>query len=219
MSQFASKWNNDRGPGISDKVRDVIRTDSPLKPRLDNAIKQINIQITKLDQTNNRLKDKDSIIFRNVVTAMKSHDMPHATIYANELTELRKMTKMVNQSKLALEQIALRLNTVSELGDVVVTLTPAMGVIKDIQSGVLNVLPEAEHEISEISGLLSGLLIDAGQMDGHTINFDSSNEVARDIMNEASAIAEQKMKDQFPSLPHSLPFDKKLADKKLAESL
>ena len=94
-----------------------------------------------------------------------------------------------------------------------------MGVIKDIQSGVLNVLPEAEHEISEISGLLSGLLIDAGQMDGHTINFDSSNEVARDIMNEASAIAEQKMKDQFPSLPHSLPFDKKLADKKLAESL
>ena len=103
MSQFASKWNNNRGPGISDKVRDVIRTDSPLKPRLDNAIKQINIQITKLDQTNNRLKDKDSIIFRNVVTAMKSHDMPHATIYANELTELRKMTKMVNQSKLALE--------------------------------------------------------------------------------------------------------------------
>ena len=67
--------------------------------------------------------------------------------------------------------------------------------------------------------MLSGLLIDAGQMDGHTINFDSSNEVARDIINEASAIAEQKMKDQFPSLPHSLPFDKKLADKKLAESL
>lgn len=212
MSHFTSKWSNNRGPGISDKVREVIRTDGPLKPRLDNAIKQIRTQIIKLDQTNNRLKDKDSTIFRNVVTAMKNHDMPHATVYANELAELRKMTKMVTQSKLALEQIAIRLNTVSELGDVVVTLTPAMGVIKDIQSGVLNVLPEAEHEISEISGLLSGLLVDAGQMGGHTINFDSSNDVARNIMNEASAIAEQKMKDQFPSLPHSIPTDKKLAE-------
>ena len=57
MSQFASKWNNNRGPGISDKVREVIRTDGPLKPRLDNAIKQIRTQIIKLDQTNNRLKE------------------------------------------------------------------------------------------------------------------------------------------------------------------
>mgnify|MGYP003302988391 CR=1 FL=1 len=77
-------------------------------------------------------------------------------MYANELAEVRKMNKMVTQSKLALEQIALRLNTVSELGDVVVTLTPAMGVIKNIQSGVMNILPEAEHEISEINGFLIG---------------------------------------------------------------
>ncbi len=212
MSQFASKWNNNQGSGISDRVREIIRTDGPLKPRLDNAIKQIRIQVIKLDQTNNRLKEKDSTIFRNVVTAMKNHDMPHANVYANELGELRKMTRMVTQSKLALEQIALRLNTVSELGDVVVTLAPAMGVIKDIQSGVLNVLPEAEHEITEISELLSGLLVDAGQMGGHTINFNSSSDAARNIMNDASAIAEQKMKDQFPSLPNSIPVDKKLAE-------
>ena len=76
-----------------------------------------------------------------------------------------------------------------------------MGVIKDIQSGVLNVLPEAEHEISEINGLLSGILVDAGQMGGHNINFENSNAESRQIMDEASAIAEEKMKEQFPDLP------------------
>ena len=122
-------------------------------------------------------------------------------MYANELAEVRKMNKMVTQSKLALEQIALRLNTVSELGDVVVTLTPAMGVIRDIQSGVMNILPEAEHEISEINGLLSGILVDAGQIEGHNINFENSNVESRQIMDEASTIADEKMKEQFPDLP------------------
>jgi division protein CdvB (Snf7/Vps24/ESCRT-III family) len=76
-----------------------------------------------------------------------------------------------------------------------------MGVIRDIQSGVMNILPEAEHEISEINGLLSGILVDAGQMGGHNINFENSNAESRQIMDEASAIAEEKMKEQFPDLP------------------
>ena len=211
MSQFSTKWNNNRGPGLSDRVKEVIKPEGPVKPKLEQAVRQIKTQITKLDQTSLKLKSRDSAIFNSVVAAIQKHDMPHATVYANELNEVRKMNKMVTQSKLAVEQIALRLNTVSELGDVVVTLTPAMGVIKDIQSGVMNILPEAEHEISEISGLLSGILVDAGQIGGHNINFESSTEESRQIMEEASSVAEQKMKEQFPDLPQtntSLPAEK-----------
>ena len=212
MSQFSTKWNNSRGPGLSDRVKEVIKPEGPVKPKLEQAVRQINTQITKLDQTSLKLKSRDSAIFNSVVSAIQKHDMPHATVYANELNEVRKMNKMVTQSKLALEQIALRLNTVSELGDVVVTLTPAMGVIKDIQSGVMNILPEAEHEISEISSLLSGILVDAGQIGGHNINFELATEVSHQIMEEASSVAEQKMKEQFPDLPQtntSLPAEKK----------
>ena len=212
MSQFSTKWNNSRGPGLSDRVKEVIKPEGPVKPKLEQAVRQINTQITKLDQTSLKLKSRDSAIFNSVVSAIQKHDMPHATVYANELNEVRKMNKMVTQSKLALEQIALRLNTVSELGDVVVTLTPAMGVIKDIQSGVMNILPEAEHEISEISSLLSGILVDAGQIGGHNINFELATEESHQIMEEASSVAEQKMKEQFPDLPQtntSLPAEKK----------
>ena len=202
MSHFASRWNNEKTPGFSDKVKEVIRADKePVKPKLELAVRQIKTQIVKLDQTSGKLKTRDANIFNSVVLALQKHDQQHATVYANELAEVRKMNKMVTQSKLALEQIALRLNTVSELGDVVVTLTPAMGVIKNIQSGVMNILPEAEHEISEINGLLSGILVDAGQMGGHNINFENSSAESRQIMDEASAIAEEKMKEQFPDLP------------------
>lgn len=115
------------------------------------------------------------------------------------------MNKMVTQAKLALEQIVLRLNTITELGDIVVTLTPAMAVIRNVKQGLVGVLPEAENEIGEISGLLSGILIDAGTVGGYTLNFEAANEDAEKVLAEASAVAEQRMKEKFPEIPVTLP--------------
>ena len=45
------------------------------------------------------------------------------------------MSRLIINAKLALEQITLRLRTVSELGDVVSTLGPAVGVLRSVKSG------------------------------------------------------------------------------------
>ncbi|MBI2127093.1 MAG: hypothetical protein HYU02_07265 [Thaumarchaeota archaeon] len=201
MSQFASKWTKPQTSGFGERIKDSVRPAGPLKPRLEQAIRQIQIQTSRLDQTETKLRERDASIFNKVVANIQKHDMDHATVYANELAEVRKMNKMVTSAKLALEQIVLRLNTVQELGDVVVTLTPAMAVIKNVKSGLMTVLPQAEHEIGEISGLLSGILVDAGQMGGYTLNFEAAGEEAEKILGEASAVAEQRMKDKFPDLP------------------
>ncbi|MCP8322663.1 MAG: Snf7 family protein [Candidatus Methylarchaceae archaeon HK02M2] len=201
MPQFADKWTKSSSPTVGERVKEAIRPAGPLKPRLDAAVRQIKAQVSKLDSTTTRLKDRDSAIFNKVVLAIQKHDMPHASVFANELAEIRKMNKMVTQAKIALEQIVLRLNTVQELGDVVVTLTPAMAVIRSVKSGLGSVLPEADREIGEISGLLSSILVDAGQLGGYTLNFEAANEDAERIISEASIVAEQRMKDKFPELP------------------
>lgn len=204
MSEFVSKWNKPSGGGFGERVREAVRPLGPLKPRLEAAIRQIQIQISKLDATALKLKERDAAIFNKVVASIQKHDMQHATVFANELAEIRKMTKMVTSAKLALEQIVLRLNTVQELGDIVVTLAPAMGVIRSIKSGLVSVLPEAENEISDISNLLGSILVDAGQLGSSTINFEAANEDAEKILAEASAVAEQKMREKFPDLPSSV---------------
>jgi len=115
------------------------------------------------------------------------------------------MSRMVTQAKLALEQITLRLNTVTELGDIVVTLTPAMAVIRSVRQGLMSVLPEAEGEIGEISSLLSSVLVDAGTVGGYTLNFEAANEDAEKVLAEAAAVAESRMKEKFPEIPSGLP--------------
>ena len=206
MSTFQNKWEkNNQGQSFTQRVRESVRNPGPLKPRLDLAIRQIQVQVAKLDGTSTKLRDRDSQIFNKVVSSIQKHDTQHASVFANELAEVRKMNKMVTSARLALEQIVLRLNTITELGDIVVTLTPAMSVIRSVKQNIIGVLPDAETEIGEISGLLSSILVDAGTVGGYSLNFEAANEDAEKILAEASAVAEQRMREKFPEIPATLP--------------
>ena len=205
MSTFAGKWQKEDNQGFGSQVKDSVRGPGPMKPRLDLAVRQIQVQVAKLDSTANRLRERDNAMFAKVVASLQKHDTQHASVYANELSEIRKMNKMVTQAKLALEQIVLRLNTVTDLGEIVVTLAPAMAVIRSVRQGMVGVLPEAENEIGEIGGLLSSILVDAGTVGGYSMNFEVANEDAEKILGEASAVAESRMKEKFPEIPTTLP--------------
>lgn len=199
---FANKWEKkDEGSGIFDRFRDSVRPPPPLKPQIEQANRQIKLLISQLDSTVNRIKQRDSTIFKSVVGALAKHDTQHAAVYANELSEVRKMGKMVTQAQLALEQISLRLGTITDLGEIASTLAPAVSVIKNMKDSLSLALPQADREISEISGLLSTVLVDASTTSGISLNFDAANEDAQKVLEEASAVAEQRMKEDFPEIP------------------
>ncbi len=210
---FANKWEKkDQGPGLIDRFRDTVRPPSPLKPQIEQANRQIRVLISQLDSTVDRIKQRDSTIFRGVVTALAKHDTQHAAVYANELTEVRKMGKMVTQAQLALEQISLRLGTITDMGEIVTTLAPAVSVIRTMKEDLSLALPEAEKEIGEISGLLSDVLIDASTSGGLSLNFGAANEDAQRVMEEAAAVAEQRMKESFPEIPASVLGEREQGD-------
>ncbi|MDE1873391.1 MAG: hypothetical protein KGH99_07955, partial [Thaumarchaeota archaeon] len=131
IMNFAAKWNTQK-ESISQKVMDKVRPDTPLRPKIDEAQKRLQLQIIKLDSISRKLKEKDDYIFKKVVDAVRNHNKQYSNAYATELHEIRKMNNMVTSAKLAMEQIQIRLNTLSELGDVVVTLSPCMSVIKGL---------------------------------------------------------------------------------------
>jgi division protein CdvB (Snf7/Vps24/ESCRT-III family) len=204
MSQFSNNWEPKRGPGIGDRFRGRVNNPGPLKPRLEQATRQIQAVMGRLDNAVVKIRDRDTFLFNKIVSSVQKRDSQRASMYANELAELRKMNKMVTQSKLALEQIVLRLNTVTELGEVVLTLAPATSVVRNLREGLAGVMPEAEGEMSEISGLLSGILVDAGSVTGTSLNFETANEQAEMVLAEAAAVAESRMKDKFPDIPDSI---------------
>jgi division protein CdvB (Snf7/Vps24/ESCRT-III family) len=205
--RFAKKWESKRDEGNSfvGALRGTVQPQQPLKPRLDFAIKKLDMQISKLDQTNERFSQKDKALFAKLVDAYAKHDTAHANIYANELSEVRKMARLTMNARLALDQVSLRMKTVTEFGDIVSTLGPAIGVLRSVSGGMCGVLPEAENELGEIGNMLSGLMFDAGTTCGSSLNFNSVNEDASKILAEAATVAEQKVSANFPDLPQGMP--------------
>jgi division protein CdvB (Snf7/Vps24/ESCRT-III family) len=206
---FNTKWIRPQAESVGIKILENIKPQPPLKPRIEEAQKKLQIQISKLDNISVKIDEKDQLIFKRVVQAVQSHESQYAKVLSAELAQIRKMCKMVNSARLALEQIHLRLNTITELGDVVVTLSPAMSVIKGIQNGLTSMMPEADQSLSQISDLLGGILADSAQIPAAEIN--NSKVMTEDsvkIIEEATAIVEQSMKEKFPDLP-SIDLDNK----------
>lgn len=202
---FGNKWIKPQGESVSNKLLEGIKPHVPLKPRIEEAQHKLQLQISKLDSISSKMQEKDQVIFKRVVQALQNHETQYAKILSGELSQVRKMNKMVSSARLALEQIELRLNTITELGDVVVTLSPAMSVIKGIQGGLSSMMPEADQSFGQISDLLGSIMTDSGQISNTEINgFNGGlNEDSMKIIEEATAIVEQNMKDKFPDLPTS----------------
>src|ERR687892_357112 len=202
----SKKWNNNaQSESIRDKLREVTQSQTPLKPRIEEAQRKLQIQVSKLDSISNKLQEKDKVIFSRIVNAMQNHDSHYAKVLSGELSQIRRTNKMVTSAKLAFEQIQLRLNTMTELGDIVVTLSPAMSVIKGIQGGLKTMLPEADQSFGQISDLLGGIMSGSSQMATTEVGTKelTFDEEAIKIIEEASAIVEEDTRDKFPDLPMS----------------
>ena len=103
---------------MTDKLFDRLKPQDPLKPRIEEAQSKLQMELSKLDKISTKLREKDQVIFKRVVHSLQNHDSHYAKLLSGELSQIRKMNKMVDSAKLALEQIELRLHTVTEFGDV-----------------------------------------------------------------------------------------------------
>jgi division protein CdvB (Snf7/Vps24/ESCRT-III family) len=203
MTGFDKNWSNNHGKAsASDKLKDTLRPQGPLKPKIEMAVNKLQLQTSKLDTMITKLNERDASLFRRVVDAMQRHDADTAKVLSNELAEVRKISKTLSNAKMALEQVNMRLSTVHDLGDAMVALGPAMASIKGLKSGLSHFMPGADTEIGNMQNLLQGIMMESlqGSGTGVELNAGSGGDIDQ-IMMEASAVAEQRVTDKFPSIP------------------
>lgn len=201
MTNFSSNWIKDKKVNTPDRIKGAVRTPQPLKPKIELAKNKIQIQNHKLDTIVDKLKGKEKSLFNQVVSHMQIHDMQQGKMLSNELAQVRKTTKMISQLKMALEQIHMRLESTIDVGDVMVAIGPAMGALTRVKSGLSGVMPEVDTELGEINGVFSDIITNAGNMGNASLALDASGEDVDKILAEASAVAEQRMNDNFPDIP------------------
>ena len=201
MTSFSNNWVKDNKATMSERVKESLGPQQPLKPRIEYAKQKIHAQNQKLDTILEKLKGKEKTLFNQVVAALQKHDAQAGKMVSNEIAQIRKTIKMISQVKMALEQIQLRLETTIDLGDVMVAIGPAMGALTRVRSGLAGVMPEVDRELGEINGVFSDIMMSAGSMGNTSFAFDASGEEVDKILAEAGAVAETRMSENFPDVP------------------
>lgn len=200
---FLKDWDDETREPIFAKVGGRFHHRISLKEQLSSAIYRLKVQQNKLEGAAMRMQQHDRDIFNKCVNAQISHDVARAAMYANECAEVRKMAKVTLQCQLALEQVSLRLETIEQFGGIAKMMAPVAAVVHSIKNQISGVIPEVGFELNEIGETLNSVVVEAGEATGTTYDMDASSEEAHRILSEASAIAEQHMKERFPELPAS----------------
>jgi division protein CdvB (Snf7/Vps24/ESCRT-III family) len=201
MTSFNSNWVRERKPNASERIRESVRAQKPLKPRIDSTKNTIQLQNQKLETTLEKLKGKEKSLFNQIVSNVQKHDMPQGKMLSNELAQVKKTTKMVSQFKIALEQVQFRLESTSDIGDVMSAVGPAMGALTRVKSGMSDIMPDIRAELGEVNGVFGDIVMNAGKIGDTSFVLNSSGEETENILAEASAVAEQRMNDNFPDIP------------------
>ena len=205
MGNIGKNWREVKNSiNLSQKFLDKVKPESALKNKVENAGKKMEQQILRLEHAHNKLKQNHENIFKKIVEAKLTRNELKARTYATELLEIRKVRDRIGSAKLAMEQIKLRLSTVSELGDIVVTLSPCMSLIKGLAPSISALMPQMHSSMENLTSTLGDMITDSSLTQESMTPTYQGNEETEAILKEAHNVLEGRTLSSMPEPPTTL---------------
>ena len=205
MTSFQKSWAQKEVKSMTERIRDTVKPQGALKPRIQTAVNKLQVQTSKMDIMLTKLRERDQQLFDRIVTATQSHDTQTSRVLSSELAEVRKVQRVLGGARNSLEQVQLRLTTIHDLGDAMIAIGPAMSTMRDLKPTMSKFMPEADSELNSMTETLNGLMVDSLSGDSFEMQDSAMNEETNAILQEASAVAEQQTDASFPSIPTTTP--------------
>ncbi|MEM0363375.1 MAG: cell division protein CdvB [Sulfolobaceae archaeon] len=194
-----------------EKLPFIFNSEKRRKAQLGKILTEISLKLkdqqTRLEEAIRRLKDRDKELFEKVVRAQVEGDDAKAKIYAQEIADIRRIIKVIYTAFLAIEKVRLKLDTVQELQGVSLVLYPVAKILGDLKDQIKGIAPEVAIALDSIISSVNGIAVETGGINERGIIPSVVDEQARQILEEAQKMAEIKVKELLPDLPHP-PADK-----------
>jgi len=205
MTSFEKTWAQKEVKSMTEKIRDTVKPQGALKPRIQTAVNKLQVQTSKMDVMLTKLHQRDQQLFDRIVTATQSQDTPTSRVLSSELAEVRKVSRVLGNARNSLEQVQLRLTTIHDLGDAMIAIGPAMSTMKELNPTMSKFMPEADSELNTMTETLNGLMTDSLSGDSFEMQDSAMTEETNSILQEAEAVASQQTDEKFPSIPTMAP--------------
>lgn len=173
--------------------------------RLDmqSAGKALYEQVLKLIPVETRLNIVEKQLQEQIVVDVFRGDKVHANMLANELTVIRKVSKLVVDLKVVFETLIVRIGTLGDYNEFCGSINSAVTSLNEVKHDLAQVTPTAKAVFTDMSDTLSDTLSTLDIKHHHSVGRVTDD--ALEIMEEASSIVEERLKRKFPTLPEIEP--------------
>jgi division protein CdvB (Snf7/Vps24/ESCRT-III family) len=195
------------------------------KEKIVRASYLLSATLAKLKNINLGIKRRDHKLFEKCIKANLKKNRMKAIVYANECVELRRIAQIVLSSELSIEQAILRLDTISEISDLIVAVDPILGIVQETKGRLANFIPSVAEKLGEVNTVLGSTMTAMSSFHslGVKMKIDSVgikvNSEAEKILKEANDAAEERIRDRFPEMPLELKISKKKSERKMPVDL
>jgi len=172
--------------------RSEVRVLKPLPRRVDETVSRLEAIKSRLRARIRELEARSKALFELVVKAYAERDRDKATVYANELAELRRMLRKAVRSELALEGVVHRLQTLKDFDELGDALAPLREVLIAVGGDVRGLAPTISESIKRLVESMEEVSTELGSVSEIGYVPLSLSDEAQKILAEASEIAAQR---------------------------
>ncbi|MFA5869142.1 MAG: Snf7 family protein [Candidatus Bathyarchaeia archaeon] len=168
------------------------------------SINELKRQSMRLEQVNSKLRERDRSLFEMVGKAVQKKDTARAQIYANELSRVRHIKRILTQSQLAIDCITIRLENFLDLYNVVQEMRPISEVVREVSADVQKVMPEFASGLEQLNMVASETLMQTSidfRQPALDEMFSVKSQESADILREVSGMVENSLHESFPEPP------------------
>ena len=171
------------------------------KSDIGNATRVVNNQLTQLRMLDKKFQVMDKDFRHKIALNIKSGNNMRAKALANELSNIRRVDRTIQNISLALEVIVIRFSTINEFAMIMETINPTIEMIKDIQKDISKVVPTANGILSEITSVTTDVLAGANIKSDIPKVSTSVDTDALSILNDVEVMLEEETKTRLPEVP------------------
>ncbi|MCW4034965.1 MAG: Snf7 family protein [Candidatus Bathyarchaeota archaeon] len=170
------------------------------------TVPKLKSQQYKLGQVIIKLTRRDKILFTTCATALQKNNKERAAIFATELAELRKLTKVIYHTQILVERMIVRLETLKEFNAAFSDLKPVLKNLQSVTSGLRNFMPQMAFEMERVNESIFEVMtlskIDSAKME---VPIDMKTEGGEQVLAEVAEFLEEQITDKLPVPPVSAP--------------
>jgi division protein CdvB (Snf7/Vps24/ESCRT-III family) len=169
-------------------------------------VPKLKSQQFKLGQVIIKLTQRDKILFKTCATALKEKNKERAAIFANELAEIRKLTKVIYHTQILVERIILRLETLKEFNAAFADLKPVLTNLQSVTKSLSSFMPQMAFEMERVNESIFEVItmskIDVSKLEVPT---EVKTPGGEEVLKEVAEFLEEQITEKLPEPPTSAP--------------